>query len=164
VSAVSADRAARSEVEVRRCTSADAPDLGRLLHDFNVEYSEPTPDPEVLAERLGDLIERGEATALVAGSGPDGFAVLRFRPSLYSDSLVAYLQELYVVPERRGEGIGSALLERALEAAREAGATHIDLSTSESDTAARALYEKLGFSNREGGPDGPSMLYYERDL
>jgi hypothetical protein len=33
-----------------------------------------------------------------------------------------------------------------------------------SDTAARALYESAGFTNREGSEDGPRMLYYERDL
>ena len=30
--------------------------------------------------------------------------------------------------------------------------------------AVRALYERTGFTNREGGPEGPVMLYYERDL
>ena len=151
-------------MEVRRCTAADAPDLGRLLHDFNVEYSEPTPDAAFLARRFGELIASGDTTALVAGMGPDGFAVLRFRPSLYGDFLDAHLAELYVVPGRRGEGIGRALTEAAMDAAREAGAGHIDLGTSVDDAAARALYEKLGFTNRERGPDGPQMLYYERDL
>jgi hypothetical protein len=32
------------------------------------------------------------------------------------------------------------------------------------DVAARALYESAGFRNGEGGPEGPQMLYYERDL
>jgi ribosomal protein S18 acetylase RimI-like enzyme len=161
---VAADRSAGPGVEVRRCTATDAPDLGRLLHDFNVEFSEPTPDAGELAQRLGELIESGEATVLAAGRGPEGFAVLRLRPSLYSESLDAYLEELYVVPERRGEGIGRAILEAAMEASREAGARHIELGTSVDDRAARGLYEKLGFSNRERGPDGPRMLYYERDL
>ncbi len=48
--------------------------------------------------------------------------------------------------------------------ARERGAAHIELNTAESDVAARALYESSGFTNSEGGPDGPPMLYYERDL
>jgi ribosomal protein S18 acetylase RimI-like enzyme len=38
------------------------------------------------------------------------------------------------------------------------------LGTSETDTAARALYESLGFINRERGPDGPVMYCYEREL
>ena len=51
-----------------------------------------------------------------------------------------------------------------MDAAREEGATRIDLGTSEDDVAARALYESAGFINREGGPDGPVMFFYERDL
>ena len=51
-----------------------------------------------------------------------------------------------------------------MEEARSRGADHIDLGTSEDDVAARGLYESAGFTNREGKPDGPVMLYYERDL
>jgi ribosomal protein S18 acetylase RimI-like enzyme len=110
------------------------------------------------------LIEAGEVTVLFVGDGPDGFAQLRFRPSLYTGALDAHLEELYVVPEGRGCGLGRALLEAAMNHARKRGAAHMDLGTSEDDVAARALYESTGFTNREGGPDGPRMLYYERDL
>lgn len=34
----------------------------------------------------------------------------------------------------------------------------------EDDVGAWALYESAGFTNREGGSDGPTMLYYEREL
>jgi ribosomal protein S18 acetylase RimI-like enzyme len=51
-----------------------------------------------------------------------------------------------------------------MDLARERGATRMDLGTSTDDTAARALYEKLGFTNLESQPDGPPMLFYERDL
>ena len=138
--------------------------MARLLHDFQTEFSEPVPELGVLAVRVGELIERGEATFLLAGGGPDGVAELRFRPSIMTGALDAYLEELYVAPAKRGQGLGRALLEAAMEAARERGAVHMDLGTSETDTAARALYESAGFTNREGGPDGPVMLYYERDL
>jgi hypothetical protein len=40
----------------------------------------------------------------------------------------------------------------------------MELGTSEDDKAARALYESAGFTNREGNPDGPVMLFYEREL
>jgi ribosomal protein S18 acetylase RimI-like enzyme len=42
-----------------------------------------------------------------------------------------------------------------MEHARRRGAAHIDLSTSEDDVAARALYKSAGFINREAGPEGP---------
>jgi ribosomal protein S18 acetylase RimI-like enzyme len=135
-----------------------------MLFDFNTEYSDPTPEPEVLAERLGPLLASGEVTVVLGGAGPDGLALLRFKPSLWSDGLEAYLEELYVVPRLRGQGIGRAMMERAMDLARERGATRMDLGTSTDDTAARALYEKLGFTNLESQPDGPAMLFYERDL
>jgi ribosomal protein S18 acetylase RimI-like enzyme len=153
-----------SEREVRRATAADAADVGRLLHDFNTEFDEPTPGAEVLAERARAMLAKGELTILLAGGGPDGLAQMRFLSSIWSSAPSCYLEELYVVPAKRGSGIGRALLEATIELARAAGADHIDLNTGETDTAARALYESAGFTNREGRPDGPRMLYYERDL
>jgi ribosomal protein S18 acetylase RimI-like enzyme len=138
--------------------------VARLLHDFNTEFGEETPGVAALAERVADFIEKEEAVFLLAGEGPDGIAQMRYFPSLWSGGLEAYLEELYVVPALRGGGIGRALLESAMETARAAGASRMDLNTGETDTAARALYESTGFTNREGREDGPSMLYYEREL
>jgi GNAT superfamily N-acetyltransferase len=152
------------DVGVRAAEPTDAREAARLLHDFNTEFSEPSPGVEVLAERVGDLLARGEATVLLGGPGPDGIAVLRLRASLWDDGLDAYLEELYVAAPRRGKGIGRALLKAAMAAAREAGATRMELGTGETDTAARRLYESCGFTDREGGPSGPRMLFYERDL
>ena len=150
--------------EIRRAGSEDAEAVGRLLHDFNTEFSEPTPGPDALAERVRTLLSGGDTAILVAGSGPDGLAVLRFREAIWDDALECYLAELYVVPDRRGHGIGRALMEAVIDAARAKGATHMDLGTSEDDVAARSLYESLGFSNREGKPDGPLSFFYEREL
>jgi ribosomal protein S18 acetylase RimI-like enzyme len=149
---------------VRLAEVADAEALGRLLDAFNREFGEPTPGPRALAERVRELLPAGELTALLAGDGPDAVAVLRFRPDLWRPGLDCYLEELYVVPERRGQGLGRAVMEAALEHARGAGATGMHLGTSEDDVVARALYESLGFRHREGGPDGPVNYFYEREL
>jgi ribosomal protein S18 acetylase RimI-like enzyme len=153
-----------ADAAIRPASPADAPTFGRLLHRFNSEYGDPTPDAATIAERAAPLLASGDLVVLFAGAGPDGFAQLSFSPSLYTGKLDAYLAELYVVPELRGRGLGRALLEAAMELARERGAARIDLNTSVDDVAARALYESAGFTNNEGAPDGPSMLYYERDL
>ena len=152
------------DLAVRRAGVADAETIGRLLHDFNSEFEEPTPGPRALAKRVRELLASGETAVLLGGAGPDGVAVLRFRPAIWTESLECYLAELYVVPERRGQGLGRALMEVAIELARKKGANHMDLGTSEDDVAARGLYERLGFSNREGRPDGPINYFYEREL
>ena len=151
------------ELTVRRAGPGDVAAIGRLLHDFNTEYEEPTPSPEALAERFRELLAR-DTVVLLGGSGPDGLAVMRFRPAIWTTELECYLAELYVVPGRRGHGLGRALMNEAMDVARAEGATYMDLGTSEDDAAARALYESLGFSNREGKPDGPLNYYYEREL
>src|SRR4051794_39689909 len=135
---------------VWRADDADADAVGRLLHDFNREYDEPTPEPAVIAGRVRALMDGGEMSVLLAGDGPDGLAVLRFRPSLWTEGLECYLAELYVVPARRGQGLGRALMEAVIAHARERGADYMELNTAETDVAARALYESLGFSRTEG--------------
>jgi ribosomal protein S18 acetylase RimI-like enzyme len=153
-----------SELAVRRATPGDAAAVARLLHDFNTEFDDPTPGVPTLTARAREMLAAGEIVVLLAGEGPEGLSQFRFLRSVWSDALDVYLEELYVVPARRGGGIGRALLEATMATAREGGATRIDLNTGETDTAARALYESVGFTNREGGEDGPSMLYYELDL
>ncbi|MFL5898159.1 MAG: GNAT family N-acetyltransferase [Solirubrobacterales bacterium] len=154
----------KPEIQIRQAQGEDAPGIARLLHDFNAEYGEPTPGAEALAQTVRPLLEEEAIIVLLAGHGPDGIALLRFRPGLWSAGLEAHLQELYVVPPLRGGGIGRALMEATIEFARHRGADGIDLNTGETDTAARALYESHSFTNREGGPDGPSMLFYEREI
>jgi ribosomal protein S18 acetylase RimI-like enzyme len=160
----SAPEDASPELAVRLAQPADAEAVGRLLHDFNEEFNDPTPGAERLGERVLELLAEGEITVLLGGAGPDGLAVLRFRPAIWTEALECYLAELYVVRERRRRGLGRALLQAAIECARARGADHMDLGTGENDVAARALYESLGFSNREGKPEGPLNYFYEREL
>jgi ribosomal protein S18 acetylase RimI-like enzyme len=148
--------------EVRRAQSADADAIGRLLHDFNTEFNEFTPGPRAVAERVRNLLADDEITVLVAGADLVGLAVLRFRPSLWKAALECYLEELYVVPDRRGQRIGRALMDAAIDVARHEGAADMSLGTGEDDVAARALYESLGFSNRES--NGALNFFCEREL
>jgi ribosomal protein S18 acetylase RimI-like enzyme len=155
---------AGGDLSVRSAETADAEAVGRLLHDFNTEFEDPTPGPSALADRVRRLLAADEITVLLGGSGPHGLAVLRFRPSIWTEALECYVAELYVAPARRGRGLGRALMEAAIGVARARGADHIELGTSEADATARHLYERLGFRNREGGPGGPVMYVYEREL
>lgn len=154
-------------------------EAARLLHDFNLEYDEPSPPSEELAERLAQLIPTDQVVVLLAraddpgddpradtGAGTAegvGVAVLRVQPSLWSEATEAYLAELYVVPGRRGQGYGRELITGAVEVARELGADYAFLVTSEDDELAQRLYEAAGFRRTEG-EGGPLMLAYERDL
>jgi len=135
---------------------------GRLLHDFNTEYDDPTPGAAALASRLEQLVsDRGTEVLLLADAA--GVAVLRFRPSLWSPADECYLAELYVVPAHRGSGLGRVLLRACVDRAVARGCDFIDLATSEDDAAARHLYESEGFRRTEGD-GGPLAFHYEREL
>ena len=136
--------------------------FGRLLHAFNIEFGEPTPPADLFAERAAALIDSGEVVVLFAGGRPDGFAELRFRPSLYTEPSMPTWRSSTSSPS----SAVTALDERCSRPRwnmHESAAPRTSISA-EDDVAARALYESAGFTNREGGPDGPRMLYYERDL
>ena len=152
------------DIVIRLAEAADAGPIGQLLHDFNTEFEETTPGPDALADRVRELIAGEDFRVLLACEEPRGLAVLRFRPSIWTEGLECYVAELYVQPDHRGHGIGRVLMRATLETARDRGADYIEVATSEDDVAARALYEKFGFINREQGPDGPVMLVYEREL
>ena len=151
-------------VTVRLAGLADSTAVGQLLYDFNREFDEPAPSPSVLADRARQLLAGGDTVVLLVGDGPHGLAVLRFRAAIWSPGLECYLAELYVVPSRRGQGLGRALVEEAIRYAHERGADTMDIGVDEPDVAARRLYESLGFTNRAGGADGPLMYVYERVL
>lgn len=149
---------------VRLASERDVAEIGRLLHDFNREFGEQTPSSAALADRLRQLLNNGDTAVLLVGGGPDGLAVLRFREAIWTLGLECYLAELYVAPHRRGQGLGRALMVESLKEARTRGALTMNIEVDEPDVAARGLYESLGFTNREGGADGPLMYVYEREL
>ncbi|MBY6187106.1 ribosomal protein S18-alanine N-acetyltransferase [Marinobacter hydrocarbonoclasticus] len=65
------------------------------------------------------------------------------------------LMNLCVDPDAQGQGLGRALLSRALEKASAAGAAHCFLEVRASNAAAISLYQKLGFAE-----DGRRKGYY----
>lgn len=61
------------------------------------------------------------------------------------DERVCELKKMYFLPEARGAGMGRALLDRCLDAARELGYTYCYIETLNSMHAAKRLYERAGF-------------------
>jgi len=117
--------------------------------------SEPGDAEAGYEEYLTQLNLSGLWVAEGSDQGIVGFVGLKL------DGRAGVVDPVVVTAQLRGRGIGRALLEATMDAAREAGATGIDLNTGETDTAARALYESCGFTNLE---DDATMLFYERDL
>jgi len=75
-----------------------------------------------------------------------GIAHFLYHGSAWADR-VCYLQDLYTVPEARGQGVGKALIGAVAAQAREAGAARYYWLTQEANAVARVLYEKVAQYN-----------------
>lgn len=150
---------------VRLATPADATVVGRLLFDFNTEFEAPTPDAAAFAGRFADLLPRDDVLVVLAEDDgtPTGFGYLTLRPTPYGDGPLAQLEELYVVPDLRDRGIGTAILTRAVDEVLARGAIEVHINVDEVDVDTRRFYERHGFTNIEPGEDY-RMLCYLREL
>ena len=147
----------------RQATTADAATVATLLDAFNREFATPTPGAAVLEARVRRLLAGPDVVALLAGDPAVGLAVLTLRPNIWYDGPVALLDELYVVPELRGRGLGPALVAAVERCARQAGAELVEIAVDGDDTAARRFYERHGYVDREAGQDEPPH-HYSREL
>ena len=88
---------------------------------------------------------------------------MTLRRNVWYAGPVALLDEMYVVPELRGRGIGSAVLEHFVSVASGRGVELIEINVDEGDVDAQRFYERHGFS-----PTDPSSteraFYYFREL
>ncbi len=153
----------RPDPTPRLATPDDAAEVARLLHDFNTEYDWPSPGIEVLTERLSTLLATEDTFAVLAGSPAVAVALVTLRPNVWYEGCVALLDELYVEPELRGQGIGAVVIEHFLELARERGVDLIEINVDEPDVDAQRFYRRHGFSETDG-PDGDRAFYFYREL
>lgn len=138
----------------------DAGELAGLLHDFNTEFSTPTPGAAVLAGRLRTLLAGTRSFAVLAGEPAAGLALVTLRPNVWYDGPVALLDELYVVPAQRGRGIGSALVAAVLERCEGRGADALEINVDEGDVDARRFYERHGFSCADPDTGERALCYF----
>jgi len=68
---------------------------------------------------------------------------------LKSIGISAQIQEMVIDEDYRGKGIGKMIAHKMIDRAKARGATHIDLTSNPSRTAANAFYQGLGFEKRD---------------
>ena len=147
----------------RVATADEARVVAQLLHDFNGEYDTPSPGPEVLTERLQQLLAGPEVFAILIGDPSLGVGLVTLRPNVWYAGPVGLLDELYVVPGHRGRGLGTALLQAAEQVVRDRGGDVLEINVDGDDTDARRFYERHGYQNHDPGRED-QLLYYFREL
>jgi GNAT superfamily N-acetyltransferase len=149
-----------SSLAPRATTPSDAETVARLLDAFNREYDATTPGPEVLATRLRSLLAGSDVIAFLAGDPAVAVALLTLRPNVWYDGPIVLVDELYVIPEARGRGLGSALLGAVESLTRERGGQLIEIAVDGADTDAHRFYERHGYTATDAGQDQPGFYYH----
>jgi GNAT superfamily N-acetyltransferase len=130
---------------IRPAQASDRADARALLVAQLEEHALP-PAP-VDGALSGALEDPSRATVLLARDGERaiGVAYVAFIWTLEHGGRAAWLEELFVVPELRGQGVGGALLKAALDLARDRECLAVDLEVESDHARAANLYVRAGF-------------------
>ncbi len=95
----------------------------------------------------GDRAENGSVLVAEADGKVVGFAYFEYEPTLYAELAikVAWLHDIYVEPEARGLGAGSALIGGVKQEAKHLGANKMLLSVAVQNAEGHQLFERNGF-------------------
>jgi ribosomal protein S18 acetylase RimI-like enzyme len=134
-------------MQIEIVTQADAElyeAFQRLVPQMTQNNPPPSPDD------LADLVRNAASTLMIARDdtgqivGALTLAVYRVPTGVRS-----IIEDVIVDNAARGQGIGEALMRRAIELAREKGAQNISLTSNPLREAANRLYPRVGFKKRE---------------
>lgn len=132
-----------------RIRIATADDRAAVLALLGAQYAEhDIAIPATLASAVDQLLAQPTLGRLLLASDGDeavGVAYLSFIWSLEHGGHSGWLDELYVVPARRGAGLGRALLLAVCDLAANEGCIAIDLEVEASHARAANLYAREGF-------------------
>lgn len=142
----------RRQYDIREIRRKDNPYLARVIHKVMAEFDLNVPGSSLQDEEVKAMYESyaGErALYLVVTSDDEIVGGAGINCLDGADDAVCELKKMYLLPEVRGLGVGEELVERCLEAARNAGYETCYLETVREMTTARSLYEKFGFEPLE---------------
>lgn len=131
---------------VRQATVFDIDALTPLFDAYRQFYRQPSESDRVRRFLL-ERFEHNQSSIFIAESHGVAIGFTQLYPSFSSGALarIFILNDLFVNPDRRCAGAGTALLRAAADYARRVGALRLTLSTELTNTTAQALYEKLGW-------------------
>ena len=137
-----------AELQIRFVTQDDVAEVTALL-EAQLREHQMTPPTHALREAIRSVIDNPRYGFILLGAGPDGAAVgVAYSSSLLSfehGGVSGWVEELYVTPAWRGQGIGSRLLEKVISTAKELGWRALDLEVDAAHERAIPLYQRYHF-------------------
>jgi GNAT superfamily N-acetyltransferase len=144
-------------IRIQQASLADADVLARLnqhvhrLHTDNASRFFRQPSLEEVASFFKESLARERTRALIAYADdvPVGYVVLIFVERLANPFSPPrrwlYVDQISVEPEWERHGVGTQLLESAVQQARTAGMDELEIDTWSFNTKAKAFFKGFGF-------------------
>jgi GNAT superfamily N-acetyltransferase len=129
-------------------TATDLDDLTTLFDAYRVFYREPS-EGDLVRGFLAERIAKQDSVILLARDATgQALGFTQLYPSFSSTRCkrTFILNDLFVNPQARGQGLASALMRAAASEARARGAITMELATAHTNTHAQAVYEHLGWT------------------
>jgi len=132
---------------IRPCTSADFEQIFELLKQL-------WPDKTLDSKALARVYHRGLTSDLqryICAADDENviaFCSLTLKNNLWQAGFLGHIDELIVSKEKRGSGVGSALLAAIIGIAKEAGCPRVELDSAFHRSEAHKFYQQQGFENR----------------
>jgi putative acetyltransferase len=135
-------------VLLRPIRPTDDPAIARIIRaamaEFRAGKGFATDDKEI--DRMSRSYLRERAMYYVVEDGGRVLGGAGIAPLEGADADSCELRKMYLNPAGRNRGLGRALMDRCLDAARRLGYRRVLLETLDSMYQARALYARFGFS------------------
>jgi ribosomal protein S18 acetylase RimI-like enzyme len=145
--------------KIEAASSTDLAELTRLYIAYRVFYGE-APEEQRAAEFIRARVLQSSGRYFLAWQEgvPVGFMHLMPSTNTLAMRPIWFLEDLYVDPPARGQGVATSLLMHAESFARSTGAERLTLATAHDNLAAQHIYKKLGYVREE------HFLYFHRVL
>jgi ribosomal protein S18 acetylase RimI-like enzyme len=133
------------DIDIRQATVEDLDFIVPLFDAYRQFYRQPS-EPERARKFLLERFEHNQSIVFLAFGRAAAIGFAQLYPCFSSGAMARtfILNDLFVVPEARGRGAGSALLRKSAAYARRVNALRLTLSTELTNTAAQAIYEAMG--------------------
>ncbi|RYG89034.1 MAG: GNAT family N-acetyltransferase [Alphaproteobacteria bacterium] len=135
-------------ITIRNAAPADVPQILHFvkeLAEFEREADKVVATEELLHEAMfGNDRPAAEAVIAEIHGKPVGMALFFHNFSTWTGWRGLYLEDLYVTPEARGAGVGTALLKHLAGIAVDRGCTRFEWAVLDWNVNAQKFYESMG--------------------
>lgn len=135
-------------MEIVKASKSDIPELCQLLDILFSQEEEFVPDHQAQSNGLSRIIENPDIGCIMVARANErivGMVNILFTVSTALGDRVALFEDMVVLPEARSSGVGSRLLDSAIQTARMSGCKRITLLTDQTNVSAQRFYARHGF-------------------